>query len=148
MTRKGQIIYKIITFIKSIRPEDLQVNWILKKGKSLQRKAWHITTSPFLEHEKQPRCPPAGERLNYGTSIWWNIIQHFFKKLSRSSHCGMGYESDRIGSVHHRGVGSICSPVQRSGLRIWRCCSCGVGHGYVLDSVLGPGTSIHHGYSH
>lgn len=31
MTRKGQIIYKIITFIESMRPEGKQVNGIPKK---------------------------------------------------------------------------------------------------------------------
>ena len=29
-----------------------------------------------------------------------------------------------------------------SGLRIWCCCSCGVGYSSGLDLILGPGTSI------
>lgn len=36
-------------------------------------------------------------------------------------------------------------PVRWSGLRIWRCQSCGTGHRCGTDSVRGLGTSTYHG---
>ena len=41
-------------------------------------------------------------------------------------------------------LGSIASSIwaQGSGLRMWHCCSCGVGCRGDSDSIPGPGTSI------
>ena len=45
----------------------------------------------------------------------------------------------------HGGISSISGP-SRSGLRIWCCCSCGVGCSFSLDSIPGLGTSLCHRY--
>ena len=38
----------------------------------------------------------------------------------------------------------VGSTARHSGLRMWCCCSCGIGHNCSLDSTPGPGTSMCH----
>ena len=56
-------------------------------------------------------------------------------------HSGLRIQRCLCGSV-----GSIPSPC--SGLRIWHCCSCGIGCSCGSDSIPGSGTSICHGCGH